>query len=476
MDVFKQMNLCMAAMAMCLCAVFVSCGDDNDEPPIELSVSPASLTMDADGTTTEYFDVKSNTDWVAVPDEGWVTLSETRGNGNGSVRVTVSENTNTSKRTASITVKAGDKTERVRVTQEAASPLNVSPSELNLEGTAGATGMLTITTDRQWSITGKPAWLQLSGEGGAGNTTITLTTLSENRSEQAREATLTITAGTKTAQAKVVQAGIFPQNVYVNVKEEYGLSNGYYFNLSFGSEVQGFTYILYNASYYDSFMSEDAAYDELTKATDDDINQVNSKEDFWTYWYDLTSEKEYILCTVAYKMKGKERQWGRMTSKRVKTKSTSSNFDCTVGTITYTSTRWSYYFTKHQRCHHFYDLYVSNTYAEYLNLYPDIYLAKTIKDLINENDGFDYTLNDGGYYTTRTSSDYAFLVWAWGVSDTGEFSNNISRSYIDTSSSSRAATPRQQSIVPYREGQPKELKVSRAEHQRLLQNVKMIRR
>ena len=152
------MNLCMAAMAMCLCAVFVSCGDDNDEPPIELSVSPASLTMDADGTTTEYFDVKSNTDWVAVSDESWVTLSETRGNGNGSVRVTVSENTNTSKRTANISVKAGDKTERVRVSQDPASPLTVSPSELNLEGTAGATGMLTITTDRQWSITGKPAW------------------------------------------------------------------------------------------------------------------------------------------------------------------------------------------------------------------------------------------------------------------------------------------------------------------------------
>ena len=437
-----------------------------------LTVSLSTLTLDGSGEETDFFDISSNTDWNIEVDKDWVDVSTIGGHGDGNVEVSVEENPDPQKRTANITIKTqtGNKTARVRVTQEAGVPLTVSPSSLTLDGEAGKTGTFTITTSKNWSISGKPDWIQLSGMGGTGNTTITVTTLEDNRSENDRTATITITSGNKTADLKIIQSGIYPSDVYVRIKEDYGLSNGYYFNLEFGPGAQGYAYLLYRGTAYDSFMTEESAYEEVVNQEDSYIYTVNPSEPSWTYWYNMTASTEYVLCVVAYKMKGKEKQWGKMTVKRVSTKPTATNYDVYISDITYTSSRWSWSFSKYQRCHHFYSLTASNYYAEYYSTIPDIGLAMYIKDLINEDSSYDYILNDGGYYQSRTSSDYAFMVWAWGVSDSGEFSNNISRQYKNLSSSSSKKALEKK--MP--NGTPMEWKLSKKERNEMRKHLHVV--
>ena len=189
----------------------------------------------------------------------------------------------------------------------------------------------------------------------------------------------------------------------------------------------------------------------------------------YVYWYNLSPNTNYVLCAVAYSMKGSEKQWGKMTMKRVTSKSTATNFDVHIGTITYNSTKWNYTFNKDSRCHHFYSMVVTNNYAEILSSYPDIALAKFIKDLIKSSSTYDYILNDGSYYYERTSTDYALLVWAWGVSDTGNFSNNLSRQYKNLSSSSSECLANSQQL----NGEPKKWKLPLEEWKEILKNVRV---
>lgn len=446
----------------------VSCGDDSEsDPDPKLSLSTSSIDIDAEGTNNEAVSVSCNMDWRATSDQSWITLTNASGSGNGVLTVTISENTDSKKRSGNITVTAGNQTQFVKVSQEGAANLSISPSELVLSGEKGSTGMLTITTTESWTISGVPSWLKLSGLGGSGNTSINVETTEAYRSEKDRSATLTVTAGKKTATAKVVQSGLFDKDVTVSVDDDFSLSNGYFANFKFGKSVNGFVCEIYKASNYDSYMTEETAYNEVLEEEAYTVNP-NEPDKNYVYWtINNNPNTEYVLCAVAYKNNGKEKEWGKMYTKRVKTKPTSNNFDATVGSITYNSSRWSYTFTKHQRCQHFYTLHSSNSYAEYYNSCADIYLAYLIKDKIKNDPSYEYILNDGSYYVSRTTSDYAFLVWAWGVSDTGEFANNLGRSYLNLSSNAKAA--------PAKSDKPQRFNVNKEEHERFMKGVKLVR-
>ena len=424
-------SLLAMAVALLTSISLASCGDDEDTAP-ELNVSPSSLSLEGDGDDSNYFDIESNTAWIIDVDKDWINLSTLSGSGNASIEVTADENPDMQKRTANISVTAGNITRRIRVTQEAGLNLNVSPSTLTLDGQSGQSGTFTVNTSKSWTITGQPSWLQLSGTSGTGNTTVSVTTLEDNRSENPRTATLTITAGSKTVTIAVSQSGIYPNDVYVEVVEDYGLSNGHDFELTFGSGTQGYVFNIVSSSYYDSYTNEESIYNDLINSSN--LQTVpTSKEDYWPI-NGLNANTEYVFLAIGYKLKGSEKQWGKMTIKRIKTKPSATNFDVHISTITYNSTQWNFIFSKDSRCHHFYVVNIDNEYAEILSNYSDIACARLIKTMIKENENYTYLLNDGQYAYPRTTSDYALFVCGWGVSDTNEFSNNLSRQYRNLSS------------------------------------------
>ena len=86
-----------------------------------LQLSKSSMSFDASSGNDE-FSITSNTNWTVTSDKSWCTLSPSSGSNNARVTVYVSENTSTSERSATVTVKAGDITQTIAVTQEGSEP------------------------------------------------------------------------------------------------------------------------------------------------------------------------------------------------------------------------------------------------------------------------------------------------------------------------------------------------------------------
>lgn len=110
----------MATAAM----FFVSCKPQEDPVEPKLNVDNVSVALEAlEGSGT--FSVTSNQDWTASADKDWVSLDPPTGKASDkavTVTVTAEDNTATEARTATVTIKAGELTKTVAVSQAAAEP------------------------------------------------------------------------------------------------------------------------------------------------------------------------------------------------------------------------------------------------------------------------------------------------------------------------------------------------------------------
>ena len=424
-------------MVATLSVGLTSCGDDDDNPAPELKTNPSSIKLAATGGESGDFSITSNTNWTIEVDEEWVEVSPTYGNGDETIEVSAEDNLEDSKRTATITVKAGSLERKVKVTQEAGQSLSVSPQNPQLAADKGATGSFTITANSSWSISGTPSWLSLSATQGTNTTTLTMTTTDKNFSDNARTASLIITAGTKSATVTVTQEAFFDPSIKVSAVNELILSDGYYADLTF-SNVLG-----YHEGYYYKY-----AFD--VKTEEDIYNEVIQGEIYGSNAYNYTvmsalnANTDFVYCCVPYSGDSKSRKYGKMLIQRFKTKSNSTYCDAAV-TGSYNSSYWTYTISKQQRCHHYYKMYSTDAAAEYWYSQPPVILALEIRDWINDkvnHPNYDYYLNDGTSRVAREDGDYAFFIWTWGVDDQNEFSGNIRGSYANLS-----ATARQQTVL-----------------------------
>lgn len=412
---------------MCIGFGISSCSSDDDEAD-SLSVTPTSITLSATGSENEYFDIECNTRWKIEVDEDWLEVSESKGNGNATIYVAAIENNPEDiKRTANVVITAGSLTKRVRVTQEAGQSLSVSPSNPQFTSEKGATGNLTITSNSAWSISGSPAWLTLSATQGTGNTTITMTTNERNFSENARSATLTIVAGSKSAVVTVTQAPAL-ENIHVAASNELIISDGYYADLNFDGNVLGYVQGLYYSQAF-GVKTEEEIYNEVLDGT-----PYNAEEYDIVVLGNLRANTEYVYCCIPYSGESGARKYGPMMIKKFTTKSNSTYSDAVV-TATYNSTTWKCTVTKQQRCNHYYIIAYVNNNAEYFNSAPNVILAKILNDNL-DNESL-YAVNDKTYSYKRESDEYAFIAWTWGVNDKDEFSGNIRKAYLNTSSSAK---------------------------------------
>lgn len=91
-----------------------------------LSVSPTSLTANADGETKS-ISVSSNDSWTVSKSDWWITVSRTSGSGDGTFSATIAENTSVSSRSGSITVKGTNSgtTKTITISQDGKANLSI---------------------------------------------------------------------------------------------------------------------------------------------------------------------------------------------------------------------------------------------------------------------------------------------------------------------------------------------------------------
>jgi len=126
----KKMSILSVAIVAML--ALTACGGDDDDnnggATIELSATPTTISVGAEGGTSS-ISVAADREWAAFATNGetWFTVSPASGKaGTSAITVNISENVNYEAREGQITVKAGSEREFITVSQEAATQPSIT--------------------------------------------------------------------------------------------------------------------------------------------------------------------------------------------------------------------------------------------------------------------------------------------------------------------------------------------------------------
>ena len=147
------------------------------------SISSDNISLGTASGENSKFQIKSNVEWEIKGVPNWLAVKPLSGNGDAEVTVaTLSENTSLTAREATLKVNnLMTGTTEVNVTQAGATPtFSIKNSQIKMDDKEGATAMLEISGNVEWTIEGLPSWLKASQTKGTGSAKVTLTTLSAN--------------------------------------------------------------------------------------------------------------------------------------------------------------------------------------------------------------------------------------------------------------------------------------------------------
>ncbi len=408
----------------------------------QLEVSPTSVSPIKGEGGTVNFTVSANLKWQVNCNQGWLTIDKTDGEGNGFITATAEPNGSSSSRTATLTFSGREGNPSnitVTISQEPGG-ISVSPIQASILGEKGSTNTLTITATGSWTLTGCPSWLHASATSGTGTTSIILTALTENWSDEEREATLTFRANSLSATATVTQLGILPKGLRVETSNMTIMNDGFACDLKFGPNAKGYREAYFTEAAMQTMTDRDI-YAELMKK-----NEYNSLEDyaFLPSWVDPNTK--LIYCVAAYGNENNEdgtHKYGPITIKRITTRA-STIYDDMYLTKSYNSSRWTVTASRQgnygQRCDEFYYIAAEDDLAEEFYFWADrvtyAFLAHLyFKPNIALNKNWNYC--NGPQTLNWPRSGDKFFCTTWGIDrDTKEFSAELSNpAYYDLSSS-----------------------------------------
>jgi len=173
---------------------------------VTLALSESELVFPAEPTTEGLtFEIITNESWEITDIPKWCTIENPTGNESKSITVNTEKNYIDSERDAFITVKAGSKTEKLKITQEA---LNIQLLFSNMDLTSWSssttlrfdyynesnTEIQMIMSNTKWSVTTDGDWYSVNKKEGVNSEAITIN-IKENKSTSNRIGTITISAG-----------------------------------------------------------------------------------------------------------------------------------------------------------------------------------------------------------------------------------------------------------------------------------------
>ena len=224
---------------------------------VTVSQSPNAESLELSMTTMNFTNVAgsqdvtitSNTHWTITGSASWLTLNKTEGDNNGSVRITVEANTAKSEREVVLTFTGSggiSKQLTVRQQGDTSTDFRVSTTELSANAPAG-TVQFNIIGDAQWTISSNKSWATTNTTYGEGNANI-IVTLTDNTSEESREAVITVSSNTKSETVIIRQsAGTKPTITGLNVN--YDNKNSAVVSFSYSSMFPVTEYgVCYNTS------------------------------------------------------------------------------------------------------------------------------------------------------------------------------------------------------------------------------------
>lgn len=418
-------------LTICLGISVASCSkEEENKPVLSLSVNVDSILFAQDGSS-QSIRITSNTDWVVTGNAAWLEVSRICGSGNETIVLSPSENESFSTRRCvlNIAIEEGDIVCQIKVEQQGSSLLRLSAETISISGMKGSTSTLKITTNAEWHIRNVPEWLTVSEMTGVGSAEVIFTANNLNYSLDVREGVLYLESGSKAAIILVVQEAGLSENCWVEAQNETVLCDGYYADLTFGSDTYRYKEMILEKGVFEAY-SERQIWSMVT-AQD---NSYRAATHNYTVWDIDNANTEYVYCAVAFDIKySGDTLYGPLATRYFRTKDEESDCDALIGEISYINTSWTVPFTMEGGCSHFYALGISGEEAREKSTYSNIELAIAIVEHHRKYGYGWYTSLSGSYTWTRDGQyDTCFCIWTWGVDYNGEYSGSINSKYIDT--------------------------------------------
>lgn len=208
----------------------ISCGNDNGNEPqggggssssgknitISSSSDCSNISAEAQQITVN---VLCDGDWSISSDSQWLTHFPSGGvkNSASDVKVNIAKNDGFESRTGILTVKSGQSSKQLSITQKAAAKIELSTSSI-IFGGQESESTITVNSNTTWRVYSEESWCKATpSNGGAGLTTVTVK-VDANDSSSERQATLYIEA-----DGLVVPVAVSQLNDEITVPEGYTL-------------------------------------------------------------------------------------------------------------------------------------------------------------------------------------------------------------------------------------------------------------
>ena len=145
--------------------------------------------------------------WTAVSSTNWLIVTPDKGGaGTQELTLTTTPNTSTVARTAQVDIQVGHKISTIKVSQVQQDALGLDRNSEVVPWPAGSVEFTLSTNVTDYKVTSDATWLQLSDLKAMKKETLVLA-YQENKSYEARTATVTVSNGTLTSKVTVTQGG-----------------------------------------------------------------------------------------------------------------------------------------------------------------------------------------------------------------------------------------------------------------------------
>lgn len=310
--------------------------------------------------------------------------------------------------------------------------LSVNPNSISLVSDRGAAATFAIECSGQWHVSEVPQWLNLSAVSGVGNTSVTVTTLSENATASIRSCTLLVTSDEVSASVEVSQLGSLQSGCEVTVSDKVVLNDSYAIRLKFGPKAEFF---------YAGYLSASSAGwtdDRIIQAIDDG-NAVTAEDGYVITAGDLFEDTNYIQCVVAYDAQGNR---GEVLKFPVTTMSSRNAPTAPISNIQYDSSKWTWETTIGPFANDYYMIAFQGLEAWIAYVSTNAEIGLYLKDNVNELSSY---VQSGKWRMTRTDPEICIYTWA---RRNEEWSSVINRSFYDISSGKVASRVAGQEQTP----------------------------
>ncbi|MDE5774548.1 MAG: BACON domain-containing protein [Muribaculaceae bacterium] len=346
--------------------------------------------------------------------------------------------------------------------------ISVNPTSVSLVSTANSIATINVKANCDWQVGSYPEWINLSSTSGNGDTSITITALSDNMTASSRVGTIVFAAGELEAEIQITQVAGLQSDLEIEILDDVVLTESATFRLSFGSKVDYFI-----AGYFDA-SSAGWSDDRILNALDNN-NAMQASEGKTLSCDGLSPNTTYIQVFVGYDSKGNR---GELIRKKFTTPSYKNINDvpqANIDDVWYSSTLYGWGTYLNPAANSYYMISQTGETAMLMAYgFTRSDFAMLIKMMQNELTLYLNSYDD--WRITRDANNYDLLISTWAKNN-NEWGSVVDVYYGHVSSDSRTIRKQQSSRpMSLKKGCANEYKVHTSEEwKRILENTKLVR-